>query len=156
MPETPLTAHRTLHEVKLRITSSNVHEEEKFHENLSFTNLTKGSRQSKWKQKLFSHFGLFMTAWTIQSMDSLGQNTGVGSLSLLQMIFPTQGSNPGLPHCRWILDQLSYQGSPGIQKNTQIMEQFSKKEGMMSKSQNKNGQAKGWYETSRNRFLKTS
>ena len=76
-------------------------------------------------------------------MDSLGQNTGVGSLSLLQMIFPTQGSNPGLPHCRWILDQLSYQGSPGIQKNTQIMEQFSKKEGMMSKSQNKNGQAKG-------------
>ena len=83
---------------------------------------------------------------------SLGQNTGVGSLSLLQGIFPTQGSNPGLPHCgmdsllaepqgkpkntgvgslsllqrnfltqelnqdllhcRWILYQLSYQGSP--------------------------------------------
>ena len=35
--------------------------------------------------------------------NSLGQNTGVGSLSLLQGIFPTQGSNPGLPHCRWIL-----------------------------------------------------
>ena len=31
-----------------------------------------------------------------------GQNTGVGSLSLLQGIFPTQGSNPGLPHCRRI------------------------------------------------------
>ena len=31
--------------------------------------------------------------------NSLGQNTGVGSLSLLQGIFPTQGSNPGLPHC---------------------------------------------------------
>ena len=31
------------------------------------------------------------------------QNTGVGSLSLLQGLFPTQGSNPGLPHCRWIL-----------------------------------------------------
>ena len=31
------------------------------------------------------------------------QNTGVGSLSLLQGIFPTQGSNPGLLHCRWIL-----------------------------------------------------
>ena len=40
---------------------------------------------------------------TIQSMNSLGPNTGVGSLSLLQGIFPTQGSNPGLPHCRWIL-----------------------------------------------------
>ena len=41
-------------------------------------------------------------------MDSLGQNTGVGSLSLLQGILPTQGSNPGLSHCRWILYQLSY------------------------------------------------
>ena len=39
--------------------------------------------------------------------NSPGQNTGVGSLSLLQGIFPTQGSNPGLPHCRQILYQLS-------------------------------------------------
>ena len=44
--------------------------------------------------------------------DSPGQNTGVGSLSLLQGIFPTQGSNPGLPHCRRILYQLSHKGSP--------------------------------------------
>jgi len=36
----------------------------------------------------------------------------VGSLSLLQRIFPTQGSNPGLPHCRRILYQLSHKGSP--------------------------------------------
>ena len=43
--------------------------------------------------------------------NSPGQNTGVGSLSLLQQIFPTQGSNPGLPRCRHILYQLSYQGS---------------------------------------------
>ena len=41
-------------------------------------------------------------------------NTGVGSLSLLQGIFPTQGSNPGLLHCRWILFQLSHKGSPRI------------------------------------------
>ena len=41
-----------------------------------------------------------------------GQNTGVGSLSLLQDIFPTQGLNPGLPHGRWILYQLSHKGSP--------------------------------------------
>ena len=40
------------------------------------------------------------------------QNTGVGSLSLLQRIFPTQGSNPGLLHCRQILYQLSHQVSP--------------------------------------------
>ena len=39
------------------------------------------------------------------------KNTGVGSLSLLQQIFLTQESNWGLLHCRWILYQLSYQGS---------------------------------------------
>ena len=43
--------------------------------------------------------------------NSPGQNTGVGSHSLLEGIFPTQGSNPGLPHCRWILYQLSHNGS---------------------------------------------
>ena len=54
------------------------------------------------------------TPWTEEpSRNSLGQNTGVGSLSLLQGIFPTQGPNPGLPHCRQILYQLSHQGSPG-------------------------------------------
>ena len=44
--------------------------------------------------------------------NSPGQNTGVGSLSLLQQIFPAQELNWGLLHCRWILYQLSYQGSP--------------------------------------------
>ena len=43
-----------------------------------------------------------------------GQNTGVGSLSLLQGIFPTQGSNPGLLHYRQILYQLNLKGSPRI------------------------------------------
>ena len=47
-------------------------------------------------------------------LNSPGQNTGVGNLSLLQGIFPTQGSNLGLPHCRWTLHQLSYKGSPRI------------------------------------------
>ena len=47
-------------------------------------------------------------------LDSPDQNTGEGSLSLLQGIFPTQGSNPGLPHCRRILYQLSHKGSPRI------------------------------------------
>ena len=41
-----------------------------------------------------------------------GQNTGVGSLFLLQGVFPTQEVNPDLPHCRWILYQLNHQGSP--------------------------------------------
>ena len=43
-----------------------------------------------------------------------GQNTGVGSLSLLQGIFLTQGLNPCLPHCRRILHQLSHKGSPRV------------------------------------------
>ena len=45
-----------------------------------------------------------------------GQNTEVGSLSFLQGIFPTQGSNPSLPHCRQILYQLNHKGSPRILK----------------------------------------
>ena len=40
------------------------------------------------------------------------KNTGMGSLSLLRWILLTQELNQGLLHCRWILYQLSYQGSP--------------------------------------------
>ena len=47
------------------------------------------------------------------SWSSPGQNTGVGS-HFLQGIFPVQGSNPGLPHCRQILYQLGHKGSPRI------------------------------------------
>ena len=46
--------------------------------------------------------------------NSPGQNTGVGSFSHLQGIFPTHRSNPGLLQCRWILYQLSHKGSPRI------------------------------------------
>ena len=76
-----------------------------------------------WKWKLLSHVRLFVTPWTIQSVEfsrpdlyspwnSPGQNTGGGRLSLLQGIFPTQGSNPGLLHCRQILYHLSHKYSP--------------------------------------------
>ena len=44
--------------------------------------------------------------------NSPGQNTEVGSLSLRQGIFSTQGSNPSLPHCRQNLYQLNHKGSP--------------------------------------------
>ena len=54
-------------------------------------------------------------------------NSGVGSLSLLQGIFPTQELNQGLLHCRQILYQLSYQGSP-IQ-NSAIFFFFNKDQG---------------------------
>ena len=46
--------------------------------------------------------------------DSPGKNTGVSCHALLQGIFPMQGSNAGLPHCRWVLYWLSHQGSLGI------------------------------------------
>ena len=46
--------------------------------------------------------------------NSPGKDTGMGSHSLLQGIFPIPGLNPGLPHCRQILYQLSHQGSPRI------------------------------------------
>ena len=59
---------------------------------------------------------LFSTPWLqptrICPWDSPGKNTGVGCHFLLQGIFPNQGLNPGLLHCRRIHYQLSYQGSP--------------------------------------------
>ena len=53
-----------------------------------------------------------------------GKNTGVGCHFLLQGIFPTQGSNPGLLHCRQILYRLSYEGSHSISP-TSLMKQFA-------------------------------
>ena len=46
--------------------------------------------------------------------DSRGKNTGVGFHALLQGIFPTQGSNPGLQHCRQILYHLEAPGKPNL------------------------------------------
>ena len=61
---------------------------------------------------------LCLTFWDPMDYTTRGilQGTGVGSLSLLQEVIPTQGSNSGLPlpHCRRILYQLSHQGSPRI------------------------------------------
>ena len=69
------------------------------------------------KKKSKSRSVKFDSLWShglCSPWNSLGQNTGVYSLSLLQGIFPTQGWNPGLPHCGQILYQLSHQGSPRI------------------------------------------
>ena len=56
--------------------------------------------------------------------NSLGQYTGVGSLALLQGIFPTQGLNPGVPYCRQILYQLSHKGSPLTYSNCKIISRY--------------------------------
>ena len=64
------------------------------------------------------------TPWTIYSpLNSPGQNTGLGSLSLLQVIFPTQEWNRGILHCRQILYQLSYKGSWKLVKNMSAVQE---------------------------------
>ena len=67
---------------------------------------------TQWSESLLVVSNSLQPQRLYSSWNSPGQNTGVGSLSLLQGIFPTHASNPGLPHCRWILYQLSHQGSP--------------------------------------------
>ena len=68
--------------------------------------------KGKWKS--LSRVRLFVTPWLHSPWNSPGQIPGMGSLSLLQGIFSIQGSNPGLPHSRRILYQLSHKGSPRI------------------------------------------
>ena len=61
-----------------------------------------------------------VTLWTVarqaplSCLDFPGKNTRVRCHALLQGIFPTQGLNPGFPHCRQILYQLSHQGNPKV------------------------------------------
>ena len=61
-------------------------------------------------------------------MNSPGQHTGVASLSLLQGIFLTQESNPGLLHCGQILNLLSYQESPKSGREVFISHSVSQKD----------------------------
>ena len=78
----------------------------------------------KWSRevKLLSCVWLFATPWTVAykaplSMNFPGKSTRVGCHFLLQGIFPAQGLNPGLPHCRQTLYCLSHQGSASRQHN---------------------------------------
>ena len=80
-------------------------------------------KHTQW-QYTFAHIVLYLVAQTCMTLcnlmdyrppsssvhgDSPDKNTEVGCHALLQGIFPTQGSNPGFPHCRWILYHLSHQ-----------------------------------------------
>ena len=84
--------------------------------------LSKPVSFSYWNMSLFCHISeshsvVSSSLWPhglYGPWNSPGQNTGVGSLSLLQGIFPTQGLNPDLPLRRQILYQLSHKGSPRI------------------------------------------
>ena len=72
---------------------------------------------SEWKWKLLSHVQLFWDPMDCSPWDFPGQDTGVGSLSLLRGIFPTQGSNLGLPALQ--VDSLP-PGPQGKPKNTGV------------------------------------
>ena len=80
--------------------------------------LCAGLRHSVVSDSLQSH-GL-QPASLLCPWDSPGKNTGVGIHSLLQGIFPAQGSNLGLLHCRQILNHLSHQGSNSLSIYIQI------------------------------------
>ena len=67
----------------------------------------RGSSQPRDQTQVSHVAGRFFTSWATGKPE----NTGVGSLPLLQQIFPTQKSNQGLLHCRRILYQLSHKGS---------------------------------------------
>ena len=72
--------------------------------------------KGKVKVKATQSFLTLLDPMVYTVWNSPGQNIGVGSLSLLQGIFPIQGSNPGLPHCRQILYQLIYKGRNKLSK----------------------------------------
>ena len=69
-------------------------------------------KSSEWSESCSVVFESLQPHELYSPWHSLGQSTEVGNRSLLQGIFPTQGSNPGLPQCGWILYHLSHQGSP--------------------------------------------
>ena len=77
-------------------------------DSISIPPLVKGSESRSVVSNSLQLHGL-QSPW-----NSPGKNIGVGSWSLLQEVFPMQGSNPGLMHCRWICYQLSHEGSPII------------------------------------------
>ena len=68
-------------------------------------------------EQSLTHAQLFAAPWTVAHPNPLswnfpGKDTGVGCHFLLHGLFPTQGLNPGLLHCRRMLYRLSYEGSP--------------------------------------------
>ena len=89
------------------LTAPPIHARERSFNNLSLLSLPGDLEKS------LSHVQLFVTPWSrlLRPWDFPGKITGVGSHSLLQEIFPTQGANPGLLHCRQTLYCLSHQES---------------------------------------------
>ena len=94
------------------------------------TNQNNKSSKRKGQTQSISHSVMSdpATPWIVacQAPLSMGilQARILGCHSLLQGIFPIQGSNPGLPHCRWILYHLSHQVALKIHKGTEVRSEF--------------------------------
>ena len=88
---------------------------------LKFSGILQKKSERK-KGKSLSHFRLCnsMDTRLLGPWDFLGKSIGVGCHFLLQKIFPTQGSNPGLPHCRQMLYHLHHHGSPKSKSRVQL------------------------------------
>ena len=69
------------------------------------------SQQMWWSENCLVVSDSLWPHWLYSQWNSPGQNTGVGTFSLLQGIFPSQGLNPGFLLCRQIFYQLSHQGN---------------------------------------------
>ena len=96
----------------LKHTHTHTHTQTHIHTHI-FLYLFIERKKVKFTSNSFQPLGL-QPSRLLSPWNSPGQNTGAGSHSLLQGIFPIQESNPDLSHCRQILYQLSYQGSPFI------------------------------------------
>ena len=84
---------------------------------ITFNWSTYTTRLPRWRCAVLSCSVVSDSLWPHQAplfMGFQGKNTRVGCHALLQEIFSTQGSKPGLPCCRWILYHLSHKGSPWI------------------------------------------
>ena len=97
--------------------------------------------QERKKVKSLSLVLLFATPWTVactrllRPWDFLGKSTGVCCHFLLQGIFPTQGLNPGLPHCRQTLYRLSHRGSRLVRSSLNHLGQTIESRGSEDSSQ---------------------
>ena len=94
---------------------------------LSMLSQTATGLEVKWSESCSVMSNSLQTHGLYSPWNSPGQNTGVGSPYLLQGFFPTQGSNPSLPHYRQILYQLSHKESPlshrlsGLKQHTSVL-----------------------------------
>ena len=106
---------------------------------------SRGSSQPRDQTQVSRTAGRFFTSWATRE----AQEYWVGSLSRLQWIFTTQELNGGLLHCRWILYQLSYQGSPYLRDKC-CQNEVSELHSVMSNSLQPHGLYSPWNSPSQN------